>query len=241
MNDRGPAPRFDSHARDYRNQCEHGLELSGESKEFFARGRLDYLRRWWERSGRAAPRAIVDYGCGIGDVSALLAETFPAARVIGADPSSECIGEARREHGSERVRFETLEALEGAGVAEVDLVHVNGVVHHVRPPDRPEFFRRCAGLLAPDGVLAVFENNPWNPGTRLVMRRIDFDRDAVSASSGEVKRRLETADLRVVDTRFLFVFPRALRLLRPLERHLERLPIGAQYGVIALRGEARRG
>ena len=33
-------------------------------------------------------------------------------------------------------------------------------------------------LLRPNGIFALWENNPWNPGTRLVMRRIPFDRDA---------------------------------------------------------------
>ena len=36
--------------------------------------------------------------------------------------------------------------------------------------------------LLTGGVLALFENNPWNPGTRLVMKRIPFDRNAQTIS-----------------------------------------------------------
>ena len=39
------APAFDSHADDYETDCMRGLAVSGESKEFFARGRLAYLSR----------------------------------------------------------------------------------------------------------------------------------------------------------------------------------------------------
>jgi hypothetical protein len=91
-------------------------------------------------------------------------------------------------------------------------------------------------VLAPAGWLALFENNPWNPGARMVMRRIPFDRAAVPLSPPETRRLLETAGLRVHGTRSLFYFPRPLAALRPLERYLARVPLGAQYWVLASRG-----
>ena len=83
-------------------------------------------------------------------------------------------------------------------------------------------------------MVALFENNPLNPGTRLVMARIPFDRDAIAVPFWEAQRRLVEAGLRVVETGHLFFFPRFLRALRPLEPLLLRLPLGAQYGVIAI-------
>jgi hypothetical protein len=82
-------------------------------------------------------------------------------------------------------------------------------------------------------VFAVFENNPWNPGTRLVMRRIPFDRDAETLSPPAGRRLLRSAGFEVLRTDFVFFFPRALHILRPLERRLARLPLGAQYLVLA--------
>ncbi len=81
--------------------------------------------------------------------------------------------------------------------------------------------------------MALFENNPWNPGTRLVMSRIPFDRDAVLVRPGEARRLLEAAGLEPRFTGFYFYFPRWLGALRPIERRLVRLPLGAQYGVFA--------
>jgi hypothetical protein len=65
------------------------------------------------------------------------------------------------------------------------------------------------------------------------MSRIPFDRDAVLLRPAATRRLLERAGFEVQDTTFLFVFPHALRALRPLERWFERLPMGGQYVVVA--------
>jgi SAM-dependent methyltransferase len=226
-------PHFDAHALAYRAQCEQGVELSGESKSFFMKGRIDSLRDWWRRTGRPAPRFIVDYGCGIGDACPVLAAAFEGCQVLGVDPSEESVERAWRTHASGNVSFLPLSEFAGSEAGTADLIHVNGVLHHVEPPDRAAFLRAIAVLLAPRGVVALFENNPINPGTRWVMSRIPFDRDAVPVTAHKTRRLLRAAGLRDLDTRYLFYFPRFLKALRPLERGLLRVPLGAQYGVFA--------
>src|SRR5687767_6282038 len=46
------------------------------------------------RVDAAAPREVVDLGCGPGTLTATLAERWPGARVIGIDSSPEMIGQA---------------------------------------------------------------------------------------------------------------------------------------------------
>ena len=226
---------FDAFADDYEAQLDRGISLSGEGKSYFAEGRLEWLEGWWRRHRSDEPKAIIDYGCGVGDVTALLKERWPAARVLGLDPSSRSIDRARAQHGRPGLDFGVIAAEgepEAAGAA--DLIHVNGVVHHVPLEEREGLFARLTQLLAPQGVLALFENNPLNPGTHLVMARIPFDRDAIKVPPWEARRRTKAAGLRHGSTGYLFYFPRSLRFLRPVERMLTRLPLGAQYGVAAL-------
>jgi trans-aconitate methyltransferase len=226
-------PAFDSHASDYEAECMRGLSVSGESKEFFARGRLAHLVGFIERTGRPRPGRIVDFGCGIGDVSALLAETFPLGSVLGVDSSSRCVERAAQAHAGGRVAFATTDALDGAQRAPVDLVHVNGVVHHVPPADRPLLMATLRQWVRPGGLLALFENNPLNPGTRIVMARIPFDHDAQPITAGRTRQLLQEAGFRILETGYLFYFPHLLRALRPLEPFLTGVPLGAQYGIIA--------
>jgi trans-aconitate methyltransferase len=163
----------------------------------------------------------------------LVPEFFAESDVLGLDPSASYVDEARRRWGGPRVRFAQLGA--AAAAEPVDLIYVNGVLHHVEPAARRAFFADAVARLSERGVLALFENNPWNPGARLVMSRIEFDRDAVLVPSREARTRMSTAGLRVEWTRFLFYFPRPLRALRPLEPWLARIPLGAQYAVFGSR------
>jgi SAM-dependent methyltransferase len=227
---------FDSHADTYESHLMEGLRLSGEPKAFYARGRLLYLRARWQAMARPEPRRIIDYGCGLGDVTALIAELFPDAEVLGLDPSARCIDRARQEHRAPRIAFATLEGSRSDLAGAADLVHMNGVVHHVAAEQRQQLFAEVAALLAPGGMAAVFENNPWNPGTRMVMARIPFDRGARPIRPREIRRRLAEASLATLETGYLFYFPSVLRMLRRLEQLLLRVPLGAQYAVLAAQG-----
>ena len=122
-----------------------------------------------------------------------------------------------------------------APLGSFDLAFCNGVFHHVPPADRPAALAWVRSRLRPGGLFALWENNSWNPGTRLVMSRCAFDRDAVTLSPPAARRLVRGGGLEVVETTHLFLFPRPLRLLRPLEPLVAAVPIGAQYQVLARR------
>lgn len=89
--------------------------------------------------------------------------------------------------------------------------------------------------LRQGGLFALWENNPWNPGTRYIMSRCPLDKDAITLAPPEVRHLLRTEGFEVLKTDFLFIFPRALRRLRWIEPLLARFPIGGQYQVLARR------
>jgi len=117
--------------------------------------------------------------------------------------------------------------------AEADMAFSNGVFHHIQPPERRDALDYISRSLRPGGLFVFWENNPWNPGTRFVMSRIPFDRDAITISPPNARRLLRGAGFEILRTDHLFFFPRALRWLRPLERGLTAVPLGAQYLVLA--------
>jgi SAM-dependent methyltransferase len=235
-----PGDEFDAFADSYDSDCLHGIGLSGESRGYFAEGRVRYLTAWWSRTGRPRPGSILDYGCGTGGGTAVLAAGFPGARVHGVDPSSRCIENAAVSGFAGDMSFGRIDPDCPLPTGAADLVYLSGVVHHVAPPDRPALFAELRRLVAPGGIVAVFENNPLNPGTRWVMARIPFDRDASPLTGRETRQRLRDARFDVLQQGYLFYFPRFLRLLRPAERFLTRLPLGAQYAVFATPGGPAR-
>jgi hypothetical protein len=62
---------FDSYARDYDTALMKGIAVSGESKEYFARGRVAWLARCIRELGREAGN-VLDYGCGDGTATPYL-------------------------------------------------------------------------------------------------------------------------------------------------------------------------
>jgi len=223
-------PEFDAFAENYDEALQRGLRVSGEGKEFFADGRVGWLRR---RLGELAHPAgsIMDFGCGTGTSSGRLLSLPGATSLIGTEVSARSLVVARREHPDIRARFALLTEYQPCG--ELDLAFCNGVFHHIPPSERPGALSYVLRSLRAGGLFALFENNPWNPGTRWIMNRIPFDRDAITLAPPETRRRLIGAGFEIVCTDFLFFFPRFLRCFRAAEPALCGLPFGAQYLVLA--------
>jgi SAM-dependent methyltransferase len=228
-------PLFDAYAREYDAALMRGVSVSGEGKEYFAQGRVFWFARRLEELG-VSPQSVVDFGCGTGSATPFLLEIPGVKSVLGIDVSQGLIEVARQQHGSERARFLTLR--EYTPSAQMDAAFCNGVFHHIPLAERAEAVSFIQRTLRPGGLFAFWENNPWNPGTRLVMSRILFDRDAITLTPPEARRLLRNNGFTIVGTDFLFIFPKPLKWLRPLEKTLTRLPFGAQYQVLCRKPEA---
>jgi len=213
-------PQFDSFAEDYDKALNAGLSVSGEDKNYFAKGRMAHLAK------AVKAEAILDYGCGTGSAAPFVKEYFPAAAIVGTDISQKSLNVARRIHGG-IATFELMDDI--AKGPRFDLVFCNGVFHHIPIEAREGCLRYIWDRLKPGGHFAMFENNPWNPGTRWVMRRISFDRDAITLSPGYARKMIKGAGFEITRMDFLFYFPRALGFLRFMESALVKMPLGAQY------------
>jgi SAM-dependent methyltransferase len=224
-----PVAPFDQYVKTYDAALARGLVVTGENKEYFARRRIEYLARRLSELGER-PTSAVDFGCGTGSASTLLCEMLSLRRVVGVDTSRRMIEQARQAFGSSRIQFAVTGACELE--ASVDLAFCNGVFHHIDPNERQAAVDLVYRWLRPCGLFALWENNPWNPGTRYVMSRISFDRDAVTLTSREAVHLLRSSGFEVLRRDFLFLFPKILRSLRRVEPMLARLPLGAQYQVL---------
>ncbi len=222
-------PEFDHHADTYDTELNQGLSVSGEDKEYFAQGRVNWLGHCLGELHQQ-PGSAIDYGCGIGDTTVLLRDVFHLSSVLGLDVSSRSLELARLKHASKECSFLSFD--EYVPKAEIDLVYCNGVFHHIPVATRTsvaDYILRC---LRPGGLFALWENNPWNPGTRYVMSRIPFDRDAVTIPPPQATKLLQGSGFQIVSVNYLFLFPRFLKLLRFLEPYVCRVPLGAQYQIL---------
>lgn len=223
---------FDQYAANYDAALAKGISASGEDKEFFARGRIVLLAKMLHEMNFPVGTAL-DFGCGTGQAAPLLREILCAEKVLGVDVSEGLLGVAQREHGSAGVEFCTLKLHKPA--ADFDLAFCNGVFHHIPLDQRAGAINQIFQSLRPGGIFAFWENNPWNPGTQYVMSRIPFDRDAIKLSPPVARKLLRAGGFEILRTDSAFYFPRALGGFRRLEPLLTKIPLGAQYQVLARR------
>lgn len=223
---------FDQYAAEYDAALAQGLSVSGEDKRYFAQRRVEWLNQCLQLLG-VRPKRLMDFGCGTGGAAAFLLDTLGGESLVGVDTSEMSLQFARCSHNSGRARFALFDEYQPR--ADLDLVFCNGVFHHIPVAERYAAVDYVFRSLRPAGLFAVWENNPWNPGTRYVMSRIPFDKDAITLTPPEMKRLLISCGFEIVRRDFLFIFPRALRWLRPIEPHVSKLPLGAQYQFIGRR------
>ena len=157
-------------------------------------------------------------------------EILHPSRILGVDISPESLLQARTEHGGEGIEFASLQ--HSPPHSEFQLAFCNGVFHHIEPAQRPAALRYIYDSIVPGGIFAFWENNPWNPATRYIMGRCEFDREAVPISAPEARKLLCRSGFEVFHTSSQFYFPRWLKWLRGLEPALSRLSLGAQYMVL---------
>jgi len=220
---------FDEYAKNYDAVLDQGLSATGENKDYFAQKRVAWLAGCLEKIG-FRPSRVMDYGCGTGSATNFFLELLRPDFFVGVDTSEKSLELARQSFGE--LRSEFLLNTEHRADGQVDLAFCNGVFHHIRPEERDQALGYISRCLRPGGLFSFWENNPWNPGTRYVMSRIPFDRDAITIAPTEARKLLRKNGFEILWTDFLFFFPNFLRSLRWMEPSLVSMPLGGQYQVL---------
>ena len=215
---------FDDYANQYRAQlASQNNILSGDRSGIYAT-RINLLAKHLNQ-----PVDILDFGCGIGMNFPFLSEKFPNAKLSGSDISQGSMKIAAKENRS--VKFIADDKIPNG---TYDLILVSGVIHHVPPDEREAVFKRLRDMLKPQGNLAIFEHNPFNPVTRHMVHTCEFDEGVIMLTQRELLQRTrETARLTVQAHGYYLFFPTSLKPLTKLEPLLKWLPLGGQHFVIA--------
>jgi trans-aconitate 2-methyltransferase len=124
------------------------------------------------RVGAAAPRRVVDLGCGAGNLTGQLARRWPDAVIEALDSSPEMVA-AARERG---VDASVCDVRTWAPQPDTDVVISNAAMHWV--PEHDELFVQWAGQLSAGSWIAVqmpgnFES-PSHASVGAVARREPF-------------------------------------------------------------------
>ena len=230
---------FDEYAEGYSAGMDNPLKrLVGASAEQFVEVKVRWLLRDWAARAESFRRhrrrpALLDYGCGVGTMLALLADAGFEGSLTGCDISAGMLHEAEERWAAGAPPSFCLQ--EGAHAPfpdrSFDLIVVSAVLHHVPPADRPNVYREVLRLLRPDGRAYFFEHNPFNPITQWVVKHTPIDHNAQLLPARELVRSLRALGCTRTRTRYLMFFPPAWKWLRRVEDRLSWVPLGGQYVV----------
>ena len=160
-----------------------------------------------------------------------LLEAFNPKKLIAVDVSEKSLSILKKSHQNKQLITKSIPILEPE--SNCDLCYCNGVFHHIPPKDREHALKIIYDSLRKGGHFYFWENNPWNPATHFVMSRIPFDRNAVKVFPHQAKNLLQRVGFNIKSIHYMFIFPRVLKILRPIERVTLKLPFGCQYLVQA--------
>jgi trans-aconitate 2-methyltransferase len=141
------------------------------------------------RVGASKPRAVVDLGCGPGDLTATLAERWPHARVTGIDSSPEMIARATELGGT--VDYRVGDVRDWRPGPDTDVVVTNATLQWV--PGHEDLLTRWARTLPAGAWLAMQVpgnfDAPSHRALREVARSAPF-----AAAVGDVLRETPVDD-----------------------------------------------
>lgn len=120
---------------------------------------------------------VVEIGCGMGRMSAALAEHFD--RVVGLDIAPRMVEEAKRRNSNPRVEFHLIEggAIRPESVAECDAILSYEVLYYLPPEDLARYIRDAAGLLKSGGRFVFHINMEplrWKTRLAFLLRRLMY-------------------------------------------------------------------
>jgi len=162
------------------------------------------------RVGAGQPRAVVDLGCGPGELTLSLAERWPGARLTGIDSSPEMIGKASAHGGP--AEFRTGDVRDWRPGPDTDVLVTNATLQWV--PEHRELLARWARELPAGAWLAMQVPGNFGAPSHVLLREVgkrygvgDVLREAPVGDPAEYAALLDGAEVDAWETTYLHLLP----------------------------------
>jgi SAM-dependent methyltransferase len=232
---------FDQVARDYEKIHNQSLPPGVHSADFI-RQRAACVLRWISEGYAGKECCYLDFGCGNGRMLKTLLESDAVKplveqgrlRLFGFDTSAESINAAKSLMGDDRVCLVS-DLNDLPWDVRFDLVISCHVFHHIPLAERATAAKILRNRMKPSSRLVIWEHNPFNPFTRVLVKMCPFDGDARLLTLNTTKTLFGKNSFRCLEHAYVNVFPPGwlrLNAVSATEVKLARLPIGAQYWVM---------
>lgn len=219
---------FNQFADSYGSEVDRVTAFSGKPQDYYAKFKAELILEMASaRFGALASVEALDVGCGVGITDAHL--KVHLRHICGVDPSAASIAEAQTQNPEAEYHHYS----GGALPYDDDRFGVTFAIcvfHHIDGWDaQKSLLAEMTRVTRDGGIVLVFEHNPWNPLTRLVVSRCKLDQDAKLITARQMRVLARRAGLDSVQTKHILLTPWRGLCWRSLDRWAGALPFGAQY------------
>ena len=210
---------FDNYADNYKDYITKSLGNLENNLNYYHIKKSEILKKELGYQ----PKKILDLGCGVGTMLELLIKSFQGSTFYAYDESKKSMDYIKK-------KFPKINHLDNLETNEkFDLIFISAVVHHVKSGDRDDLFKNIYNLLSPNGVMFVFEHNPYNPVTLKMVTNCEFDADAELIKKNDLINLCKKNNFKIIKSGYIHFFPSKLSFLFKLESYLKWFFLGAQY------------
>jgi len=220
---------FDQYKNDYERIVERSIRFGGKPHDFYTKLKAEcFIGILRERHPGEKNLSLLDVGCGHGAIHPYIKNSV--GTLTGIDMAGEVIAMARKQNSGVSYSIFDGEHIPSPDHA-YDAALMICVLHHVPPHKCADLLSETRRVLSPGGSLTVFEHNPLNPLTQLVVRTNVIDKDAVLLRRGHLMRLMAEAGFADLKSQYILVTPFENAYTRKLETAMGSIPLGAQYYV----------
>ncbi len=222
-----PQAEFDEFAKDFRQLHNENLKFTGFDTFYFVKKKVDYLAQYEKNE----PSHLLDLGCGDGYTAHFVHEQFPLWQINGIEVSGESIIECKQKN----IPQASFQVYDGTTIPfddnSFDVVFISCIFHHVPANEHEALLKEVQRVLKKGGRLYLFEHNPFNIGTRYLVKTCVFDANAkllpASYFSNIFKKQQWIIDKRT----YITFFPgwKWIKSFLSLEKYFSNIPLGGQY------------
>jgi len=222
---------FDEFSTDYSSRLDQCVKVSGQDADYFAAVKAEVLLAEMAHYGIDPTTAtVLDFGCGTGSNSAHIHDQVQC--LIGTDVSGESLPPAKANAPTASF-VHTGDVQLPLKEKSVDVVLISCVLHHIPLDIRTAAMKEVNRVISDRGFVLVVEHNPWNPATRWIVNRCEFDDDAILLTTKTASTLLRSADFASPRQRYILFIPGTGKAITRFNNALHWLPMGAQYSMSA--------
>lgn len=223
---------FDKMANKYKEMVEDGLKGTGFDINYITEYKIKDLKK--EISFYLKDKEnlnILDYGCGIGLSTPFLEKEFPNSTFCACDISEKSVEKAIETNKNLKTKYAVCNGKELPFSEKFDVIFLGNVVRHIPRENQKETLKILKNSLTENGIIFMYEFNPFNPVTLFfyLIEDYRYDPNVKIMTPFYTKNLFKAIGFKSVKTRYSYFIPNNFKKILFLEKYLRSIPIGANY------------